>query len=100
MKRFKCFPFRSDAVADVTMWEGANLASLNPPPGTVHPHTPNPKPEPYTWHGGEREFCIDNLLVRIHYIIEMIWWTGLAPWEFVFPFPGSLRAIKREKRDL
>ena len=30
----------------------------------------------------EREFFIDNLLVRIHFIIEMIWWTGLAPWEF------------------
>ena len=26
----------------------------------------------------EREFCIDNLLVRIHLIIEMIWWTGLV----------------------
>ena len=32
--------------------------------------------------GAEREFFIDNLLVRIHFIIEMIWWTGLAPWEF------------------
>jgi len=30
----------------------------------------------------EREFCIDNILVPIHYIIEMIKWTGLAPWEF------------------
>ena len=30
----------------------------------------------------EREFFIDNLLVRIYFIIEMIWWTGLAPWEF------------------
>ena len=20
----------------------------------------------------------------------MIWWTSLAPWEFQFPFPGSL----------
>ena len=30
----------------------------------------------------EREFFIDNLLVRVHFIIEMIWWTGLAPWEF------------------
>jgi len=29
---------------------------------------------------------IDNLLVRIHFIIVMIRWTGLAP----FPFPGSL----------
>jgi len=39
---------------------------------------------------GEREFFIDNLLVRFQFIIEMIWWTGLAPWEFEFPFPGSL----------
>jgi len=38
----------------------------------------------------KREFFIDNLLVRIHFIIEMIWWTGLAPWESEFPFPGSL----------
>ena len=27
---------------------------------------------------------------RIHFIIVMIRWTGLAPWEFEFPFPGSL----------
>ena len=40
--------------------------------------------------GREREFFIDNLLLRIHFIIEMIWWTGLAPWEFEFSFPGSL----------
>ena len=38
----------------------------------------------------EREFFIDNLLVRIHLIIVMIRWTGLAPSEFEFPFPGSL----------
>ena len=38
----------------------------------------------------EREFFIDNLLVRVHVIIVMIRWTGLAPWEFEFPFPGSL----------
>jgi len=37
----------------------------------------------------ERDFFIDNLLVRIHMIIVMIRWTGLAPWEFEFPFPGS-----------
>ena len=30
----------------------------------------------------QREFFTDNLLVRIHFIIVMIWWTGLAPWEF------------------
>ena len=38
----------------------------------------------------EGEFSFDNLLVRIHFIIVMIRWTGLAPWEFESPFPGSL----------
>jgi hypothetical protein len=38
----------------------------------------------------EREVVIDNLLVRINFIIEMIWRTGLAPWRFESPFPGSL----------
>ena len=38
----------------------------------------------------EREFRMDNLLVRIHFIIVMIGWTGLAPWEFEFPFPGGI----------
>jgi len=33
---------------------------------------------------------IDNLLVRILFTIVMIRWTGLAPWEFEFHFPGSL----------
>ena len=37
----------------------------------------------------EREFFVDNLLVRIHFIIVMIRWTGLAPWDFEFPFPGG-----------
>jgi len=37
-----------------------------------------------------KEFFIDNRLVRIHFIIVMIGWTDLAPWEFKFPFPGSL----------
>jgi len=37
--------------------------------------------------GAEREFLIDNLLVRTHFIIVMIGWTGLAPWEFEFIFP-------------
>ena len=41
-------------------------------------------------HGTQREVFIDHLLVRIHCIIVMIRWTGLAPWEFEFPFPGSL----------
>ena len=34
----------------------------------------------------EREFLIGNLLVRIHFIIVMIRWTGLAPLEFESPF--------------
>ena len=38
----------------------------------------------------EKEFMIDNLLVRIHFIIVMIRWTGLAPWEFELLFPVSL----------
>jgi len=45
-----------------------------------------------SWKAGgsaEREFFINNLLVRIHIIVVMIRWTGLAPWEFEFPFPGS-----------
>ena len=28
----------------------------------------------------ERDIFIDNLVARIHYIIVMIRWTGLAPW--------------------
>jgi len=43
----------------------------------------------------ERELFIDNLLVRIHFIIVMIRWTGVAPWEFEFPFPGSLTSTFR-----
>ena len=38
----------------------------------------------------ESDLFIDNLLVEIHSIIERIWWTGLVPREFEFPFPGSL----------
>ena len=38
----------------------------------------------------EREIFVNNLQARIHLIIEMIWWTGHAPWEFEFPFPGGL----------
>jgi len=62
-------------------------------------HCPEVRPLPCSYEGGgsperererEREFFIDNLLVRIHFIIVMIRWTGLAPWEFEFPFPGSL----------
>ena len=37
----------------------------------------------------KREFFFEILKVRIHVIIVTIRWTGLAPWEFEFPFPGS-----------
>jgi len=30
------------------------------------------------------------LLVRIHFIVERIRWTSLAPWEFEFSLSGSL----------
>ena len=32
----------------------------------------------------ETECLNDNLLVRIHFIIVMIGWTSLAPWDFEF----------------
>jgi len=48
----------------------------------------------------EREFFADNLLVRHHFIIVMIRWTGLAPWEFEFPFPGSLTSTFLQVGDL
>ena len=38
----------------------------------------------------QRAFFIENLLVRIHFIIVMTRWTGLALWEFEFLFLGSL----------
>ena len=44
---------------------------------------------------GQREFFIDNLLVRIHFIIVMIRWTGLAPWEFEFSLCRSARDAGR-----
>ena len=46
-------------------------------------------------HGGH---CRERVLylVRIHFIIVMIRWTGLAPWEFEFPFPGGLCTLRGE----
>ena len=45
--------------------------------------------------GRERdpEFFIVNLLVRIHYIIVMIQWTGLEPWGSEFPSFHAARKI-------
>ena len=44
-------------------------------------------------HICEREFFIDNLLVRIHYIIVRIKWTGLAPWEHIKDSQGQIPAL-------
>jgi len=38
----------------------------------------------------EREIFFGNLLVRNHFIIVMIRWTGLAPWECEFLFQVAL----------
>ena len=40
-------------------------------------------------HSGQREFLIDDILVRNCLIIIMIGWTGLAPWKFEFTFLGT-----------
>jgi len=37
----------------------------------------------------ERKFFIDNVLVLVRFITDIIERTGLVPWEFQFPFPGS-----------
>ena len=47
----------------------------------------------------EKEFFIDNLLVRIHFIVGMIRWAGLAQWEFELSFPSSLTSTFLGFRD-
>jgi len=46
----------------------------------------------------KRELFIDNLMVRINFIV-VIRWTGLAPWEFEFPFLDSLTSTFLSKED-
>ena len=65
-----------------------NLSPEVPPHASLDARTVA-QPAPLR-HTHERECFIDNLLVRNHFIIVMIRWTGLAPWEFQFLFPGSL----------
>ena len=38
-------------------------------------------------------FIIDNHLIRIYSMIEIVCWTGLEPWEFESPLPGSLKHV-------
>jgi hypothetical protein len=47
------------------------------------------KYEPSAWYPQHSE-SIDDLPVRIRFIIKTIWWTGLALWDFEFPLTGSL----------
>ena len=46
----------------------------------------------------KREFFVDNLLVRIHFIILMIRWTGLAPWESEFAMFSRSRRSRGRRR--
>ena len=61
------------------------LREIAPPRGASAPDPTAPEASSHP----EREFFIDNLLVQIHFIIVMIRWTGLAPWEFEFPFQAT-----------
>ena len=66
------------------------------------PHIPKSSGhlEGYTRKSRQREFFVDNLLVRIHFIIVIIRWTGLAPWEFEFHFQAALHLPLLKPRTL
>ena len=51
-----------------------DLKANSPPPFRTSPGAPSKE---------------SSLLVRIHFIIVMMSWTGLAPWEFEFPLAMS-----------
>ena len=38
----------------------------------------------------QRESLVDNLLVGLHFLIQIFGRTGCAPWKFEFIFPGGL----------
>ena len=77
------FDFRSSK----SCWSGSFQTSTRPSCTWVRPPP------------AEREFFIDNLLVRIHFGIVMIRWTGLAPWEIEFPCQGGLTSTVLESFD-
>ena len=110
-----------------TSAKGAEILTPEPQIPNPNRQTPNPKPQTrdnetrtltqgiYTSvkgavykgeyddgerHGSdppEREFCVDNLLACIHFVIEMICRTGLVSWKFEIPFPGS-HTLPKNKR--
>ena len=57
-----------------------------------------PVPEGTYWT--ESEILIDNVMARNDCIIVVIRWSGLAPWVFGFPFPGSLTSTFLSIEDL
>jgi len=71
---------------------GASLRKKRPPLG--------PYRKPTSRSCGRlrgREFFIDYLLVRNHFIILTIAWTGLVPLKLEFPFSGSLTSTFRDR---
>ena len=89
--RQKCFKVLSCSIfarkrkASRSFWASSGSQIEAKVDGPV-PKADGPVPAPLVPDG---EFFLENLLVRIHFIIQMFWWTGLAPWEFEFPFPAS-----------
>ena len=77
--------------ADPDYWKGEVLAYVGLPHNLKDLKVPGQlfdrRPQEALRYGKEREFFIGNLLVRVH---RCFWCTGLAPWEFESPFPGSL----------
>ena len=53
----------------------------------------------YAMSDREREFFIHNLLIRIHFVIEMMWWMGLATWRFEIHFQGHLISTFQSVRE-
>ena len=81
---------REGGGGNTDMFSDANTATFRAAQCSARPSDDSPESSDAALGLAQRDFFIDNLLVRIHFIIDMIWWTGLAPWEFEFPFPGSL----------
>ena len=80
-KQYYAESSQSKTEPDLALGERELEVSPDVPEPEQHRHLPEAHP------GGE--FFIKNVLVRIHFVIRMILWTGLAPWEFEFTFLGS-----------
>jgi len=80
------FAMLSDPAAATAV--GAQVAAISEDVSLGRASSPEAGPS-RRWNN-ESSFFFDNLHVRIHFIVEMIWGTGLAQWEFKFNFPSSL----------